>query len=180
MIVEASASGTSAKVSMTIKPEKGVIAKADAMKASICGYLSKLQGGAAAKAAAAAGLAAEDKTGETMREVYSFSRDIANEAKLNSLMVNARHKGRGYLLKGKIEHIQEDGDNYNVSFYVPGYEVSSLGKLARDAEFRVGVACLFKASQLAWVLTMRAGQNVTFKGSFYRYDDSKKMVWLEN
>lgn len=34
--------------------------------------------------------------------------------------------------------------------------------------------------QLALILTMREGQSVTFQGSFYRYDDFKKMVWLEN
>jgi hypothetical protein len=180
MIVEASSAGAAAKVTLTIKPEKGVIAKAETMKTTICGYLAKLQGGEAAKAAAAQGLAAEDKVGDTLREVYTFSRDIANEAKLNALMVNARHKGRSYSLKGKIDHIQEDGEDYNVSFYVPEYNSSDLSKLVRDAEFRVGVACLFKSNQLTWVLTMRPGQSVTFKGSFYRYDDTKKMVWLEN
>jgi len=49
-----------------------------------------------------------------------------------------------------------------------------------DAPFRVGVACLFRPNQLAWVLTMREGQSVKFIGNFYRYDNIKKMVWLEN
>jgi hypothetical protein len=44
----------------------------------------------------------------------------------------------------------------------------------------VGVACLFKPNQLTWVLSMREGDKVTFRGIFYRYDDSKQMVWLEN
>ena len=37
-----------------------------------------------------------------------------------------------------------------------------------------------RPNQLAWVLTMRKGQSVTFTGTFYRYDDFKKMAWLEN
>ena len=174
MIVEAGEAGTAAKVTLIIKPEKGVIAKAETMKTTICGYLVKLKGGEAAKLAAAEGLAARNKADDTLRDVFRFSRDIANEAKLNALVVNARHKGRSYSLKGKISNIQEDGDDYNVSFYVPDHNPSDLGNLVGDANFRVGVACLFKPNQLTWVLTMREGQNVTFKGSFYRYNDSKK------
>ncbi len=180
MVVEASAAGESAKVSLTIKPEKGVMAKAETMKTTICGYLVKLQGGDAAKTAAAEGLAAQNKAGDTLREVFSFSRDIANEAKLNAVAVTARHKGRSYSLKGKIDYIQEDGGDYNVSFEVPEHTTSNLGNLVGDAAFRVGVACLFKSNKLTWVLTMREGQRVTFKGTFYRYDDLKKMVWLED
>ena len=53
-----------------------------------------------------------------------FSREIAREAKGNALAVNARHKGRKYALKGRVDYIQEDGEDYNVSFEIP--EQSSL------------------------------------------------------
>ncbi len=181
MVIEASAQGASGvRVMFTVRPEKGVMAKEKTMRTSICGYLAKLQGGERGKSAAAEGLAAENKAGETLREVFSFSRDIANEAKLNALAVTARHKGRTYSLKGKVDYIQEDGGDYNVSFDVPEHRSSSLGDLVGDANYRVGVACLFKPNQLTWVLTMREGQRVTFKGTFLRYDDAKKMAWLEN
>ncbi len=49
-----------------------------------------------------------------------------------------------------------------------------------DNEPRVGVACLFKPNQLANVLTFRKGDKVTFKGQFLRYDDFKRVLWLQN
>jgi hypothetical protein len=180
VIVEAQEQSGGALVSLMIKPEKGVFAKAETMKTEICKWLGQLKGGAEGQALAKSGAAAENKAGDTLREVYRFSRDIANEANLNAVMVTARHKGRSYSLKGKIDYIQTDGDDYNVSFEVPEHRSSNLGDLVGDADFRVGVACLFKPNQLTWVLTMREGQKVTFKGTFYRYDDLKKMAWLEN
>lgn len=84
------------------------------------------------------------------------------------------------MLKGRIDHIMEDGEDYNVSFEVPEIRDMLIKPLPNQAQFRVGVACLFRPNQLAWVLTMREGQSVTFQGTFYRYDDFKKMVWLEN
>lgn len=74
----------------------------------------------------------------------------------------------------------EDGQDYNVSFDIPEIHEMVLRPLPNEARFRVGVACLFRPNQLAWVLTMREGQSVTFTDKFHRYDDFKKMVWLEN
>ena len=51
-------------------------------------------------------------------------KSFANEANKNAVAVNARHKGRSYALKGRIEHIMEDGEDYNVSFEVP--EISEM------------------------------------------------------
>ena len=45
---------------------------------------------------------------------------------------------------------------------------------------RVGMACLFKPNQLANVLTFRKGEKAQFTGAFLRYDDIKRMVWLQN
>jgi hypothetical protein len=138
-----------------------------------------MQGGAAGRVAAASGAEATNSDDVTVKDVYVFSREIAREAKGNALAVGARHKGRKYALKGRVDYIQEDGEDYNVSFDIP--EASdALLRLPGDNEPRVGVACLFKANQLANVLTFRKGDSATFTGSFLRYDDFKRMVWLEN
>jgi hypothetical protein len=179
-VVTAEEAGGKVKITMTVKTEKGVFAKQETVKQRLCDLFAKVQGGKAGAEAAAAGATAANKTGESLRDVFSFSRDIANEANLNAALVTPRHKGRTYALKGKIDYIQEDGDNYNVSFEIHEHQQTGLGDLVGDANYSVGVACLFRPNQLTWVLSMREGERVTFKGVFYRYDDSKKMAWLEN
>ena len=65
------------------------------------------------------------------------------------------------------------------SFDIPE-QGSGLLQVPGDNEPRVGVACLFKPNQLANVLTFRKGDKVTFKGQFLRYDDAKRVLWLQN
>ena len=178
-LINVSASGDAASVQMTIKTEKGQFAKADAMRGYLCDLLSRVKGGEAGRLAGAQGAKAQNAADVTVKDVYVFSREIAQEAKGNSLVVGARHKGRKYALKGNVDYIQEDGEDYNVSFEIPEqYDVQL--RAPGDRESRVGVACLFRPNQLANVLTWRKGDRVTFTGSFYRYDDIKRMVWLEN
>jgi hypothetical protein len=179
-IITVAVEGTTANIDMTVKPEKGVFAKAEDIKALMCKLMVQVKGGKEGKLAASKGSKTQNVADTTNRDVYVFSREIANEAKKNAVAVNARHKGRSYSLKGKIDFIQEDGEDYNVSFAIPEQTDAGIISLPGDAPFRVGVACLFRPNQLAWVLTMREKQNVTFIGSFYRYDNIRKMVWLEN
>jgi hypothetical protein len=178
-LVNVSASGDAATVQFTIKTEKGQFAKADAMRSYLCDLLSRVQGGDAGRTAGAQGAKAQNATDVTVKDVYVFSREIAQEAKGNALVVGARHKGRNYALRGDVDYIQEDGEDYNVSFAVPDQADVQL-RAPGDREPRVGVACLFRPNQLANVLTWRKGDRVTFTGAFYRYDDFKRMVWLEN
>ena len=179
-IITITTEGTTANVDFTVKPEKGVFGKPEDIKGFICKLLVQLKGGKEGKLAAGKGSKTKNVADTTNRDVYTFSREIANEAKKNAVAVNARHKGRSYSLKGKIDYIQEDGEDYNVSFEIPNQTDAGIISIPGDAPFRVGVACLFRPNQLAWVLTMREKQSVTFIGNFYRYDNIKKMVWLEN
>lgn len=179
-IISISSEGSSAKLEMTVKTEKGVIAKAENIQPYMCKLLAQVKGGKEGKLAGSKGSKTQNNADTTSRDVFLFSRQIADEARKNAVAVNARHKGRSYALKGRIDYIQEDGEDYNVSFDIPEIHEMVLQPLPHQAQFRVGVACLFRPNQLAWVLTMRKGQSVTFTGTFYRYDDFKKMVWLEN
>ena len=178
-LVNVSTSGDAATVQFTIKTEKGQFAKADAIRGYMCDLLSRVKGGEAGRLAGAQGAQVANNTDVTVKDVYVFSREIAQEAKGNAVLVGARHKGRHYALKGRVDYIQEDGEDYNVSFEVPEQSDVQL-RAPGDRESRVGVACLFRPNQLANVLTFRKGDSVTFKGSFYRFDDFKRMVWLEN
>lgn len=178
-LVNVTASGDGATVQFTVKTEKGQFAKADAMRSYMCDLLSRLKGGEAGRLAGAQGAKAVNNDDVTVKDVYVFSREIAREAKGNALVVGARHKGRKYALRGNVDYIQEDGEDYNVSFAVPEQSDVQL-RVPGDNESRVGVACLFRPNQLANVLTWRKGDRATFTGSFYRYDDIKRMVWLEN
>lgn len=177
-LVNVSASEGSALVQMTIKTEQGQIAREKDMRPYLCGLLAKLQGGEAGRRAAAAGTAARNADDVTFRDVYVFSREIAGEARDNALAVTARHKGRRYALSGRVDYIQQDGDAYNVSFDLPDQSTVTF-RAPGDREARVGVACLFRANQLAQVLTFRKGDKVRFTGTFLRYDDLKRMAWLE-
>lgn len=179
-IISISSEGTNATVDMTVKTEKGMFAKPEDIKTYMCKLLSQVKGGKEGKLAGSKGSKTQNVADTTSRDVFIFSREIANEAKKNAVAVNARHKGRSYSLKGRIDHIMEDGEEYNVSFDIPEIHEMVLKPLPGQAQFRVGVACLFRPNQLAWVLTMREGQSVTFTGTFYRYDNIKKMAWLEN
>ena len=179
-IVTVSDDDGATRVEMLVKTEKGVFAKTENMRGYMCELLAKLKGGDDGRIAAAAGAKTQNNDDTTQRDVFIFSREIANEANKNAVAVNARHKNRSYALKGRIDHIMEDGEDYNVSFEVPEISEMVLKPLPGQAQFRVGVACLFRPNQLAWVMTMREKQSVTFQGRFHRYDDFKKMVWLEN
>lgn len=178
-LINVSASGDAASVQMTVKTEKGQFAKADVMRSYMCDLLSRVKGGEAGRLAGAQGAKVQNATDVTVKDVYVFSREIAREAKGNAVAVGARHKGRNYALRGDVDYIQEDGEDYNVSFAVPD-QSDVLLRVPGDSEPRVGVACLFRPNQLANVLTWRKGDRVTFTGAFYRYDDFKRMVWLEN
>jgi hypothetical protein len=179
-IVTVSDEGGSARVEMTVKMDKGVFAKAENIRGYMCGLLARLKGGDEGRLAGASGAQQQNQDDTTKRDVFLFSRQIANEANKNAVAVNARHKGRSYALKGRIDHIMEDGEDYNVSFEIPEINDMVIKPLPHQAQFRVGVACLFRPNQLTWVLTMREGQSVTFQGSFHRYDSFRKVVWLEN
>lgn len=178
-LINVSQEGSAAAVEMTVKTEKGQFAKADAIRPYMCQLMAKIKSGKEGKLAGAQGARTQNSADTTVKDVYVFSREIAREAKGNALAVNARHKGRKYSLKGRVDYIQEDGAEYNVSFDIPD-ESDVLIKVPGDDQPRVGVACLFNSNQLANVLTFRKGDYATFTGSFHRYDDFKRMLWLEN
>ncbi|MGH8060658.1 MAG: hypothetical protein ACREO7_01405 [Pseudoxanthomonas sp.] len=178
-LINVSGSGTAATVEMTVKTEKGQMAKQDVMRPYMCELLARLKGGKEGRAAAAQGARAKNNDDTTIKDVYVFSREIAREAKGNAVAVTARHKGRKYGLKGRVDYIQEDGEDYNVSFDIPD-QSKMLLQVPGDNEPRVGVACLFRPNQLANVLTFRKGDKATFTGTFLRYDDRKRTLWLQN
>jgi hypothetical protein len=178
-LINVSSDGAGATVEMTVKTEKGQLAKADAIRPYMCTLLAKVKGGKEGRAAAAQGAKAVNNGDTTVKDVYVFSREIAREAKGNAVAVTARHKGRKYSLKGQVDYIQEDGEDYNVSFNIPD-QSKMLLQVPGDNEPRVGVACLFRPNQMANVLTFRKGDKATFTGSFLRYDDFKRTLWLQN
>lgn len=178
VLVNVSGGNGAATVMMTVKTEKGQVALAKTMRPYVCGLLARLQGGEAGRRAAAAAAATQNRAATTYRDVYVFSREIAAEARDNALAVTARHQGRRYGLTGRIDAVQQDGDNVNVSFDVPDQRDVRFAAPG-DHEARVGVACLFRPQHLAQVLTFRRGDRARFTGTFLRYDDLRRMVWLE-
>lgn len=178
-LINITGNGGGANVEMTVKTEKGQMAKQDAIRPYMCALLARLKGGKEGRAAAAQGARAKNNDDTTIKDVYVFSREIAREAKGNAVAVTARHKGRKYGLKGRVDYIQEDGEDYNVSFDIPE-QSKMLLQVPGDKEPRVGVACLFRPNQLANVLTFRKGDKAIFTGTFLRYDDRKRTLWLQN
>lgn len=177
-LVTVTPEGGAASIDLTVKTQKGQFAKADPMKTEICRLLASVKGGKEGKAAAAQGRKAQNAANTTAKDVYVFSREIAHEAEGNPLAVTARHKGRKYALKGKVDYIQEDGNEINVSFAIP--KQSEVLLRGPNDPSRVGVSCLFNRNQMANVLTFRKGDRATFTGSFLSYDDLKRVLWLEN
>ena len=111
-LIAISGEGNAATVQMTVKTEKGQIAKADAMRPYMCQLLAKVKGGKEGRAAAAQGAKTQNNADVTVKDVYVFSREIAREAKGNAVAVTARHKGRHYALRGRVDYVQEDGQDY--------------------------------------------------------------------
>ena len=172
------ASGT--RIEMAIKMERGVFSKVEQIQPYMCGLFAKVKGGKEGVAAAkkGAGAANNDATGN--QDVFMFSRMIANEANKNAIAVNARHKGRKYTLTGRIETLMEDGEDYNLIFDIPEISEMTLKPLPFDAQFKVSVSCLFRPNQLTTVLALREGQKVTLTGAVYKYDNIRRVIWLEN
>lgn len=178
VLVQVTPEGKGVLVDLTVKTQRGQASRLEGMRAEICRILGLVKGGKEGRAAAVAGRKQQNPDPTVFRDVYMFSREIANEAEGNPVAVNARHRGRKYALKGKVAHIMEDGNEINVGFRIPEQHEVML-RLPNDPP-SVGVACLFRQNQMATVLTFRKGDMATFRGSFLRYDDMKRMVWLEN
>jgi hypothetical protein len=172
------ASGT--RIEMAVKMERGVFSKVEQIKPYMCGLLVKVKGGKEGKLAASKGAKADNTEATGNQDVFLFSRMIAGEANKNAIAVNARHKGRKYTLTGRIEALMEDGEDYNLVFDIPEISEMVLKPLPHDAQFKVGVSCLFKPNQLTTVLALREGQKVTLTGTVYKYDSFRKVIWLEN
>lgn len=172
------ASGT--RIEMAIKMERGVFSKVEQIQPYMCGLFAKVKGGKEGVAAAKKGAAATNNEATGNQDVFMFSRMIAGEANKNAIAVNARHKGRKYTLTGRIETLMEDGEDYNLIFDIPEISEMALKPLPFDAQFKVSVSCLFRPNQLTIVLAMREGQKVTLTGTVYKYDNFRKVIWLEN
>lgn len=172
------ASGT--RIEMAIKMERGVFSKVEQIQPYMCGLFAKVKGGKEGVAAAKKGAAATNNEATGNQDVFMFSRMIAGEANKNAIAVNARHKGRKYTLTGRIETLMEDGEDYNLIFDIPEISEMALKPLPFDAQFKVSVSCLFRPNQLTTVLAMREGQKVTLTGTVYKYDNVRKVIWLEN
>ena len=172
------ASGT--RIGMSVKMERGVFSKVEQIKPYMCGLLARVKGGKEGMAAAKKGAGATNSEATGNQDVFLFSRMIAGEANKNAIAVNARQKCRKYTLAGRIETLMEDGEDYNLVFDIPGISEMAIKPLPFDAQFRVGVSCLFKPNQLATVLSMREGQKVTLTGTVLKYDNFRKVIWLEN
>ena len=172
------ASGT--RIGMSVKMERGVFSKVDQIKPYMCGLLARVKGGKEGMAAAKKGAGATNSEATGNQDVFMFSRMIAGEANKNAIAVNARHKGRKYTLTGRIETLMEDGEDYNLIFDIPEIGEMVLKPLPHDAQFKVGVSCLFKPDQLTTVLALREGQKVTLAGTVLKYDNFRKVIWLEN
>lgn len=172
------ASGT--RVEMLVKMERGVFSKVEQIQPYLCGLLAKVKGGKEGVAAAKKGAGAANNEATANQDVFVFSRMIAGEANKNAIAVNARHKGRKYTLTGRIETLMEDGEDYNLIFDIPEIRDMAIKPLPFDAQFKVSVSCLFRPGQLTTVLALREGQKVTLTGTVYKYDNSRKVIWLEN
>lgn len=172
------ASGT--RIEMAIKMERGVFSKVEQIQPYMCGLFAKVKGGKEGVAAAKKGAAATNNEATGNQDVFMFSRMIAGEANKNAIAVNARHKGRKYTLTGRIETLMEDGEDYNLIFDIPEISEMALKPLPFDAQFKVSVSCLFRPNQLTTVLALREGQKVTLTGTVYKYDNFRKVIWLEN
>lgn len=172
------ASGT--RIEMAVKMERGVFSKVEQIQPYMCGLFAKVKGGKEGLAAARKGAGATNTEATGNQDVYLFSRMIAREADKNAIAVNARHKGRKYTLTGRIETLMEDGEDYNLIFDIPEVGDTALPSLPFDAKFKVSVSCLFRPNQLTTVLAMREGQKVTLTGTVYKYDNFRKVIWLEN
>ncbi len=171
-------SGT--RIEMAVKMERGVFSKVEQIQPYMCGLFAKVKGGKEGVAAAKKGAGASNNEATGNQDVYLFSRMIAREADKNAIAVNARHKGRKYTLTGRIETLMEDGEDYNLIFDIPEVGDTALPNLPFDAKFKVSVSCLFRPNQLTTVLAMREGQKVTLTGTVYKYDNFRKVIWLEN
>ena len=172
------ASGT--RIDMAIKMERGVFSKVEQIQPYMCGLFAKVKGGKEGVAAAKKGAGAANNEATGNQDVFMFSRMIAGEANKNAIAVNARHKGRKYTLTGRIETLMEDGEDYNLIFEIPEIRDMALKPLPFDAQFKVSVSCLFRPNQLTTVLALREGQKVTLTGTVYKYDNFRKVIWLEN
>ena len=168
------------RIEMSVKMDRGVFSKIDQIKPYMCGLLAKAKGGKAGVAAARKGAGAVNTEATGKQDVFMFSRMIAGEANKNAIAVNARHKGRKYTLSGRIETLMEDGEDYNLIFDIPEISEMAIKPLPFDAQFKVSVSCLFKPDQLTTVLALREGQRVVLTGTVLKYDNFRKVVWLEN
>jgi len=180
MLISATNESGVTSVAMEVKLASGMLAKADDVRAEICGMLSAIKVGTSAEqAAAAARMAAENAAPESM-DALDLSMQLARQAHTNQSTINPRYRGQRFTLSGKVGFIMEDGDGYNIGFDIPDRLDMAISPGPNEPSYNVRLSCLMAPSELAYALSLRERERVKLTGVFYKYDQFKKTAWLKD
>lgn len=164
-------------VVVVAKLPAGMGAKAEPVKAEMCGMLTSLKGGKEGRLAARAGPGAPAVGAPLSTSAQDFSQQISKDAERNALTIPQRYKNRKFTLSGQVDYVAKDGDRYRVAFKILQPHELAL-RLPNMAKSFASVSCLMAPGTSVFTLQLKPGKSVKLTGTFYEYSDTRQVVWL--
>jgi hypothetical protein len=178
-VVSVAAEGGAAQVQLMVKLDKGAFAKAEDVKKEICSILALVKGGDEGKAAAEQGAAAVSTSGPRKVDALVLSMELARQTQESAESIPLRYKGKAFTVSGRVEYVIKDGEFYRVAYDIPEPRDMALQLGSLNPPFKINISCLMAPSQAAWSLALRKGEKVKLTGTFYDFDQFKKVMWLD-
>lgn len=173
-VVSVAAEGDAANIQLMVKLDKGVFAKAEDVKKGICAILAEVKGGEEGKAAAARGAEAVSVTGPRKVDAHMLSMELAHQTKESAESVPLRYKGKSFTISGRVQYVIKDGDGYRVAYDIPKPKPGLFAP-----PFKIDISCLMAPSHTAWAIALREGEKIKLTGTYYDFDQFRKVMWLD-
>lgn len=163
--VTAESEGAATRVGALVKMNRGALTTGGAVSKELCSMLAQMKPGAAGRAVAASG---SKQSAPQAMLATNFVSMIGRQSSENYAMVQTRHQGKRYALKGWASNVHGSGGRYSVFF-------KGSNEVAGDrigAIMDVKVMCRMAPDAKAYAMTMREGDRINLTGTFTSFNSS--------
>lgn len=179
LVVGVTSEGSTARIQVTLKTNKGVFAKAEYVQGRMCELLNQVVGGEAGEAAATRGSEANATREIRKVDATTFSRELARQTMESAASIPLRYKDRAFTLSGRVDYVIKNGDLYRVAFQIPKPTSTIEIPGARTPTFKIDISCMMAPRHAAFAVALREGEKVKLTGTYHDYDEFKKVMWLK-
>lgn len=165
-------------VRMQAKTPAGMIVKTDGARAELCAVLALLKGGKAGLAAANGGASATASVAAPVKlNALDFSHQLSKDTQRNPAAIMLRYPGKRFTISGFVDYVIRDGDVLRVAYKILNPWEEAI-RLPNVAPFKTDISCLMAKGTSVYALQLKPGKSINLTGTFYRFDEFKHVVWL--